>query len=72
MEVSLSTVIALKDLSAPAAMRLCSTGAAMRASVKTKLSMVAMSGAIMPEPLAMPLMVTGMPSIASVLVDPLG
>ncbi len=39
----------------------CSTGAAIGASVKTKDSIVAMSGAIMPAPLAMPLMVTVAP-----------
>ncbi len=36
----------------------CKAGAAMLASVNTKDSMVAMSGAIMPAPLAMPLTVT--------------
>jgi hypothetical protein len=36
----------------------CSAGAAIGASVNTKASIVAMSGAIMPAPLAMPLMVT--------------
>ena len=34
--------------------------------------MVAMSGAIMPEPLAMPARVTVAPSISSVRVAPLG
>ena len=38
---------------------------AIAASVKRKASMVAMSGAIMPAPLAMPLMVTGTPSISA-------
>ena len=37
----------------------------MAASVNRKASMVAMSGAIMPAPLAMPLMVTGTPSISA-------
>jgi len=36
----------------------CKAPAAIGASVKTKASMVAMSGAIMPAPLAMPLIVT--------------
>jgi hypothetical protein len=40
----------------------CSTSARqIGASVKTKASIVAMSGAIMPEPLAMPLIVTAIP-----------
>ncbi len=39
----------------------CRTGAAMGASVNTKASIVAISGAIMPAPLAMPLMVTAVP-----------
>ena len=43
----------------------CRTGAAIGASVTTKESIVAMSGAIMPAPLAMPLMVTvASPSVA--------
>ena len=58
VEVSLSTVTALKVLPTPAESSACSTGAAIGASVATKDSIVAMSGAIMPAPLAMPLMVT--------------
>ena len=58
VEVSLSTVIALKVLPTPPESSACSTGAAIGASVATKESIVAMSGAIMPAPLAMPLMVT--------------
>ncbi len=40
--------------------------------MKTKASIVAMSGAIMPEPLAMPLIVTGQPSIVALRVASLG
>jgi hypothetical protein len=58
VDVSLSTVTALKLLSVAAESSDCSTSAAMGASVATKDSMVAMSGAIMPAPLAMPLTVT--------------
>jgi len=53
-----STVTALKVLSVAADSRPCSTDAAIGASVATKDSIVAMSGAIMPAPLAIPLMVT--------------
>ena len=58
VEVSPSIVTALKLSTTPSAMRRCSAGAAIGASVNTKASMVAMSGAIMPAPLAMPQMVT--------------
>ena len=58
VEVSLSTVTALKVFSVAAESSACSTGAAIGASVATNDSIVAMSGAIMPAPLAMPLMVT--------------
>src|SRR4051812_11282392 len=44
----------------------------MAASVKTKASMVAISGAIMPDPLAKPLMVTRVPPMVAVRVHPLG
>ena len=72
VEVSLSTVMQLNEVSTPRDSRACSTGAAMGASVKTKLSMVAMSGAIMPAPLAMPLRVTGTPPRSTVAVASLG
>jgi hypothetical protein len=72
VEVSLSTVTQLKLLSAPFFSRACSTGAAIGASVKTKDSMVAMSGAIMPAPLAMPLRVTSMPPMVAVRVATFG
>jgi hypothetical protein len=42
------------------------------ASVKTNASMVAMSGAIMPDPLAMPAMATSAPPIRAVAVAPFG
>ena len=51
-------VTALKVSATPSLSSACSAGAEIAASVKTKESMVAMSGAIMPAPLAMPLMVT--------------
>ena len=49
-----------------------STGAESAASVKTKASMVAMFGAIMPEPLAMPAMFTATPSISQLAPAPFG
>ena len=58
VEVSPSTVTQFSDLSAASASSFCSTPPGTLASVKTKPSMVAMSGAIMPEPLRKPLMVT--------------
>ena len=72
VEVSLSTVMALKESSTPFASSACSTGAAIGASVTTKESMVAMSGAIMPAPLAMPLIVTVAPPSATCRLAPLG
>ena len=58
VEVSPSMVTALKVSVTPSLSSACKAGAAIAASVNTKESMVAMSGAIMPAPLAMPLMVT--------------
>ena len=72
VEVSLSTVMQLNEASTPRDSSACSAGAAIGASVKTKLSIVAMSGAIMPAPLAMPLIVTGTPPISAVAVASLG
>ncbi len=72
VEVSPSMVTALKVSATPSLSRLCSTGAAIGASVKTKDSMVAMSGAIMPAPLAMPQMVTGVPPTRAIAAAPLG
>ena len=65
-------VTALKVSVTPALSRLASTRAEIGASVNTKASMVAMSGAIMPAPLAMPQMVTGLPSSRAIAAAPLG
>jgi hypothetical protein len=51
-------VTALKVSSTVSLRSFCNSGAAIGASVNTNDSMVAMSGMIMPAPLAMPLMVT--------------
>ena len=66
VEVSLSTVVQLKLPATPRASIACKAAAGIAASVNTKQSMVAMSGAIMPLPLAMPQMRT------SVSADPRG
>ena len=58
VEVSPSMVTALNESATPAFNSACNAGAEIGASVKMKDSIVAMSGAIMPAPLAMPLMVT--------------
>ena len=64
VDVSLSIVTALKVSSTPLLSSDCSTADDSGASVNTKDSMVAMSGMIMPAPLAMPLMVTlALPSL---------
>ena len=55
VDVSLSTVIALNERRTDFDSIAWSAGAAIAASVNTKDSIVAMSGAIMPAPLAMPL-----------------
>jgi len=44
----------------------------MSASVTTKESIVAISGAIMPAPLAMPLIVTATPPISALRVETFG
>ena len=72
VEVSPSTVTQLKVRSVASASSFCSTGASMAASVKTKPSMVAMSGAIIPEPLQKPLMVTVVPPITARRLTALG
>src|SRR4051812_10037708 len=65
VEVSPSIVTALKVVSTPLFKSACNTGAAIGASVKMNDNMVAISGAIMPAPLAMPLIVTvALPSLA--------
>jgi len=66
--VSPSTVTQLKERSAPSAISAWSASCAIGASVKTKASIVAMSGAIMPEPLAMPLMTTSQSPIITLRV----
>src|SRR6202022_4809346 len=57
-EGSPAMVTALKVSSTPLFKSDCKAPAAIGASVNTKASIVAMSGAIMPAPLAMPLIVT--------------
>ncbi|MNC67560.1 hypothetical protein D3C75_1180680 [compost metagenome] len=64
VEVSPSTVTLLKVVRTCRFSRAFSTGGAMLASVTMKASMVAMSGAIMPEPLAIPAILTLTPSIS--------
>ncbi|MOA46065.1 hypothetical protein D3C78_1685300 [compost metagenome] len=64
VEVSPSTVTELKVVRTCRFSRAFSTGGAMLASVTMKASMVAMSGAIMPEPLAIPAILTLTPSIS--------
>ena len=72
VEVSPSTVMRLNDTAtASCSRRRASTGSS-GASVATKASMVAMSGRIIPAPLAMPVRVTGTPSRSSRRVAPLG
>ncbi|MGY4366337.1 hypothetical protein ACVW1A_002402 [Bradyrhizobium sp. LB1.3] len=56
--MSPSIVTALKVSSTPLLSSACSAAGAIGASVKTNDSIVAMSGAIMPAPFAMPLIVT--------------
>ena len=65
-------VTALKVSATPSLSSACKAGAAIAASVNTKDSMVAMSGAIMPAPLAMPLMVTLVLPILAVAVATFG
>ena len=72
VEVSESTVVQLKLRLTPRDSMSCSRTAGSFASVNTKHSMVAMSGATMPLPLAKPLMRTGAPPICATRVAPLG
>ncbi len=65
-------VTALKVSTTPSRNSACNTGVAIGASVKMKASMVAMSGAIMPAPLAKPLMVTSVPAIRTRAVASFG
>jgi len=70
--VSPSIVTALKLSATPSESSFCKTRDETGASVKTNDSMVAMSGAIMPAPLAMPLMVTVPLPMLAVAVATLG
>ena len=65
-------MIELKDRSVAAARSGCNTACGNRASVKINASIVAMSGAIMPEPLAKPLRRTSTPPNRAVAAAPLG
>ncbi len=65
VDVSPSIVAQLKETSAMSAVRACNTGAATGASVAMSESIVAMFGWIMPAPFAIPVTVTGMPSIST-------
>ena len=65
VDVSPSMVTALKVSATLSKTIFCRAAAATGASVKTNDNMVAMSGAIMPAPFAMPLIVTlALPSFA--------
>src|SRR5262249_16052754 len=72
VEVSPSTVTALKLSATPCLSKYWSTRDEIGASVKTKESIVPMSGAIIPAPLAMPQMVTGAAPIRAMAAAPLG
>ncbi len=72
VEVSPSMVMALKLPPTASTSASCRSVGAIGASVNRKASMVAMSGAIMPAPLAMPLMLTVTPSISAMRVASLG
>ena len=72
VEVSPSTVTALNVSPTAADSARCSAGAEIGASVKRKANIVAMSGAIMPAPLAMPATVTVSPPMRAVADRALG
>jgi hypothetical protein len=72
VDVSLSTVMQLNERSVDLASSPLRTGAAIAASVNTKASIVAMSGAIMPAPLAMPLIEASLSPIFARAVATLG
>ena len=72
VEVSESTVVQLKLASTPRRSMVCSASGGSLASVNTKHSIVAMSGAIIPLPLAKPLMRTLASPICATLVAALG
>ena len=72
VDVSPSTVIELNVRSQIFVTRACNVFWFTEASVKTKASIVAMSGAIIPDPLAIPQTDTSIPSNAKEVPDPLG
>ena len=72
MDVSPSTVTRLNDRSATCPVISCNAGPAIAASQHRKASMVAISGLIIPEPLAMPVIVTGLPATSIRALSPLG
>jgi hypothetical protein len=72
VEVSLSTVVQLKLRFTPRLSMSCSSAGGICASVAMKHSIVAMSGAIMPLPLAMPVMRTGVPPMSATRVEAFG
>jgi hypothetical protein len=72
VEVSPSTVAPLNDRSATSCASPASSHRSIAASVATNASIVAMSGWIMPAPLAMPVTVIGWPSIVTRRDAPLG
>ena len=72
VEVSPSIVMRLKLASAASRTRNSSGSGAIAASVATKPSIVAMSGRIIPAPLAMPVTVTSRPPICSLRETALG
>ncbi len=67
-----STLIALNDVATPSRTSVRKTGADTRASVRTCTRSVAMSGAIIPAPFAMPAMVTLVPPTRTVRVATFG
>ena len=72
VEVSLSTVILRKASSFAASTKVCRIGAGRAASVTMKASIVAMSGWIIPEPFAMPAILTSLPPMVVAANAPLG
>ena len=72
VDMSLSTVTELNVPPTAFDNSDCKTSAAIAASVATKESIVAMSGAIMPAPLAMPFSVTSVSPIRARAVTYLG
>ena len=72
VEVSLSTVIQLKEVRIPSLSNVRNTDAGNFASVNTNANIVAISGAIMPDPLAMPQRLTSVSPIRVRRIAPLG